>query len=387
MPSYKIALVLACLAFERQGVRIATQTGQGLEKKQFKTEQGSQSHAEAQRSSEQAEPKPQKSSQRWLGMLTALLAAPNLAAGFGVSGWNPDLALRSPALAPHGRGATARLAVGDQDGARPAPQVGDQDEDGWKMVPPPQWKTTPEAQGENPSRLPGSQPGKDWTEELKAVQKLTKELKEAGADGKDSTKEVRAVQDLTKELLEANAEELEEFCFGLPGAMAPLGQWDPAGLLDGRAKSDVYLWRESELTHGRLAMLASAGFLTQAAFHPGGENLPVLEQIKGLSGLSLFTILFTGFCEGARSQRWTGIQGMLRTIPKAEGEGRYLGYKPGDIGYYPGDLVFDPLGLKPTDPAELRSMQEKELANGRLAMLAAAGFAAQEAVTGKTWAS
>merc|ERR1712222_227601 len=54
-------------------------------------------------------------------------------------------------------------------------------------------------------------------------------------------------------------------------------------------------------------------------------------------------------------------------------------------GYYPGDLGFDPLGLAPTDPAEFRIMQEKELSHGRLGMLAAAGFIAQEAATGATW--
>ena len=53
--------------------------------------------------------------------------------------------------------------------------------------------------------------------------------------------------------------------------------------------------------------------------------------------------------------------------------------------YVPGDIGFDPLGLKPTDPAELREMQEKELSHGRLGMLAAAGFLAQEAATGATW--
>jgi len=36
--------------------------------------------------------------------------------------------------------------------------------------------------------------------------------------------------------------------------------------------------------------------------------------------------------------------------------------------------------LKPTDPAAFREIQNKELQNGRLAMLAAAGFLAQEAV-------
>ena len=51
--------------------------------------------------------------------------------------------------------------------------------------------------------------------------------------------------------------------------------------------------------------------------------------------------------------------------------------------YYPGDIGFDPLGLKPEDPEELNMMITKDLQNGRLAMLAAAGFLAQEAVDGK----
>jgi hypothetical protein len=48
-----------------------------------------------------------------------------------------------------------------------------------------------------------------------------------------------------------------------------------------------------------------------------------------------------------------------------------------------GDLGFDPLGLKPTDPAELKEMQNKELNNGRLAMIAAAGMIAQELASGE----
>jgi len=39
--------------------------------------------------------------------------------------------------------------------------------------------------------------------------------------------------------------------------------------------------------------------------------------------------------------------------------------------------------LKPTDPKELKEMQTKELNNGRLAMLAAAGMIAQELATGQ----
>lgn len=36
--------------------------------------------------------------------------------------------------------------------------------------------------------------------------------------------------------------------------------------------------------------------------------------------------------------------------------------------YTPGDLGFDPLGIKPSSPRELMTMQTKELNNGRLAV-------------------
>merc|ERR1712232_366268 len=59
--------------------------------------------------------------------------------------------------------------------------------------------------------------------------------------------------------------------------------------------------------------------------------------------------------------------------------------KPGLLrdDYIPGNLGFDPLGLKPEDPEAFFEMQTKELQSGRLAMLGAAGFLAQELVDGK----
>jgi hypothetical protein len=59
--------------------------------------------------------------------------------------------------------------------------------------------------------------------------------------------------------------------------------------------------------------------------------------------------------------------------------------QPGQLrdDYAPGDLEFDPLGIMLYDDAEFEVMQTKELQNGSFAMLAAAGFLAQEAVDGK----
>jgi hypothetical protein len=51
--------------------------------------------------------------------------------------------------------------------------------------------------------------------------------------------------------------------------------------------------------------------------------------------------------------------------------------------YHPGDLGFDPFGLKPDDAEEVFTMQTKELQNGRVAILVAAGFLAQELVNRK----
>jgi hypothetical protein len=169
-----------------------------------------------------------------------------------------------------------------------------------------------------------------------------------------------------------------EFCYGLPGNIAPIaGGWDPANLLGGASKDQVYRYREAEITHCRVGMLASAGFLVQETFHPlfSADGGPAIEQIPKLPPALWFLMtLGIGVCEARRIQKgWANPY---------EGMENVQALKP---DYYPGDLGFDPLGLKPSDPAEFRRMQERELSNGRLAMLAAAGFLAQEAVTGKTW--
>ena len=48
--------------------------------------------------------------------------------------------------------------------------------------------------------------------------------------------------------------------------------------------------------------------------------------------------------------------------------------------YIPGNLGFDPLGMKPKNPTVLKSMETKELNNGRLAMIGIAGMLVQELV-------
>ena len=146
--------------------------------------------------------------------------------------------------------------------------------------------------------------------------------------------------------------------------------------------------REAEVTHGRVSMLAALGFLVQEQWHPlfeaGNKDLgPAifhLDEVRSVAP-AFFEILALsiGLCEVARS-----VAGWVSPAKGSVG----LNQLPGnsaralEIGYYPGDIGFDPLGLKPEDPAEFAEMATKELQSGRVAMIAVAGFFAQELVNG-----
>merc|ERR1719198_2493186 len=96
-----------------------------------------------------------------------------------------------------------------------------------------------------------------------------------------------------------------DFCFGLPGAIAPAGEFDPTNLLEGASKEEVYRWREAEITHGRVGMLASAGFLVQEFWHPlfSADGGPAIEQIPKLPPPLWFGMtLAIGICESIRIQ-------------------------------------------------------------------------------------
>jgi hypothetical protein len=59
-----------------------------------------------------------------------------------------------------------------------------------------------------------------------------------------------------------------KFCAGLPGNTFPLGDFDPLELTKDMSVEEIKRYRESEVTHGRVAMLASLGYLVGESFHP-----------------------------------------------------------------------------------------------------------------------
>ena len=54
-----------------------------------------------------------------------------------------------------------------------------------------------------------------------------------------------------------------KFAWGLPGNIDPAGDFDPFGYADGASLATMKMYREAEVTHGRVAMVATLGFLVQ----------------------------------------------------------------------------------------------------------------------------
>jgi len=160
----------------------------------------------------------------------------------------------------------------------------------------------------------------------------------------------------------------------MSGITGPLGFFDPAGFSNGISDGRLRFYREVELKHGRLGMLAALGFLVAEQWHPlfGGDiDVPSYLAFQQ-TPLETFWGLVVGSIAIAE------IYSVFTFNNPAGGE-------PWSIreDHKEGDYLFDPLNLAPTDPEEFKQMRNKELNNGRLAMLAAAGMISQELVTGQ----
>ena len=176
------------------------------------------------------------------------------------------------------------------------------------------------------------------------------------------------------------------FCAGLPGNIAPVGNFDPLGLTSELSVEEVKRFREAEVTHGRVAMLATVGYLVGESFHPlfggsiDGPANEALAKVQEVAPQFFFGLAIAiGISETTRALIGWVPPVTAMTENYEAGERGAFGAKLRDT-YYPGDIGFDPLGLKPTDAKEFAEMQTKELQNGRLAMLAVAGMCAQEQV-------
>lgn len=150
----------------------------------------------------------------------------------------------------------------------------------------------------------------------------------------------------------------------MPGITAPIGFFDPAGYSE-TASDEAMLWfRAAELKHSRVAMLAFTGWCVNGlGFHFPGylskaedvsfeslSKLPPIEAWAAVPESGKAQVIFSIFVAELVTECW----------------------KP---HYTMAGQDFDPLGYASKwDADKLRKQQNKELNNGRLAMIGMMGF-------------
>jgi len=148
--------------------------------------------------------------------------------------------------------------------------------------------------------------------------------------------------------------------------------FDPLNFAKNR--ESLYEYREAEVKHARLAMLAAAGWPISELFDKKIALLLNVDPVVDDSlvaptllnnGLDKISPIWWGFCLGLTAA--IDLYGVSRSRTEEE--------------YIPGDLGFDPLGLYPFDEEGRNQMQLAEIKHGRLAMIAVLAFSLQEIVS------
>merc|ERR1719445_1373079 len=139
------------------------------------------------------------------------------------------------------------------------------------------------------------------------------------------------------------------------GAIAPLGFFDPLGFTSKGDEKGFFQLREAEIKHGRVAMMASIGLIGQHYIQfPGFEKYPKGFGILGSDAAGWIILLLVP------------LSGLVELAWRRE-DGR----EAGNYG--------DPFGVK----QYTEDMRNREISNGRFAMICVLGIAAAELVSGK----
>ncbi|GAQ79026.1 light harvesting chlorophyll a b-binding protein [Klebsormidium nitens] len=162
----------------------------------------------------------------------------------------------------------------------------------------------------------------------------------------------------------------------LKGELAGDNGFDPLGL--GADPANLKWYVQAELQNGRWAMLGAAGALVPEILTKAGLwNAPLwfdagkAEYFAPASTLFLVELILMGWVEGRRYYDIVNPGSVYQDPIFSSNK-----LPPGEVGY-PGG-IFNPLNF----PVNKES-KDKELANGRLAMLAFLGYIAQSHVTGE----
>ncbi len=152
----------------------------------------------------------------------------------------------------------------------------------------------------------------------------------------------------------------------IAGSTKPLENFDPLNLSSNEER--IPFFREAELKHGRLAMMAAPTILLIEQFTKE-SGIHQFEKFSPSLQLGLVSIMFV-----------SEFSSMLRGWKNPFEKDSTSNYFKLQDNYQPGDFGFGVIGDLDSEEGEV--LLNKELNNGRLAMIGAAGMIAQELVTG-----
>ncbi len=138
----------------------------------------------------------------------------------------------------------------------------------------------------------------------------------------------------------------------------PVGFWDPFGLSTNKSDEAMFYYRESEVKHGRVAMAACLGwYLNAGGIHPAFNSELSNDPLEAASQLA--PVAWVQFVVGCGAIEY--LTAKIKERPGAR----------------PGDLLGSNYWVDEADEGWI-DFQNRELTNGRLAMLAFMGILTQD---------
>jgi len=177
------------------------------------------------------------------------------------------------------------------------------------------------------------------------------------------------------------------------GNCPPLGR----KLLADVQPSAIRWFQNAEIKHGRIAMVATLGFINQKfgvhfplylgptgsnAWSPGSDEAWFLSRTEGITFSDIAAAAPLDAVKMVPMAGWVQIVFAAGIFEAAAYQRQWANGE----GKVPGDYGYDPLGFTKReggfDSKEIKSLRMKEIKNGRVAMLTIAAWASNEAIPG-----